>query len=166
MKEVWVQLYCSDNYEVSDMGNVRSVPRGNRKGRVLKQKLSDRYPSFNIVINGKNTTIRVHKAVYLSFNEDAINYSQNRNFVIDHINGDKTDNRLCNLELVSYQENALRYWAKQETKFPTYITDMNSRKHFYICKKIEGKSKVFGRYDTIDEAVKERDILIENGWVK
>ena len=163
MKEIWVKLYCSDRYEVSNLGNIKSLPRGNRKGRLLKKKYSDRYPSFNIVINGKHTTIRVHKAVYLSFNEDAVNYSENRNFVIDHINGDKTDNRLCNLELVSYEENAIRYWEKQKTKYPMYICDMNT-KHFYITKRINGKNKVFSRCSTLEEAIKKRDELIKNNW--
>ena len=165
MKEEWVQLYCSDRYEVSNLGRVKSLPKGNRKGRVLKLNDNDRYPFFNIVIDKKITTIRIHKAVYLSFNRDSIGYSKERELVIDHINGDKTDSRLCNLELVSYEENSIRYWKKQETKYPMYICDMNT-KNFYITKRVkaEKKQKVFGRYPTIEEAVAARDELIKNNW--
>lgn len=35
-----------------------------------------------------------------------------------------------------------------------------------IQKKINGKSKYFGSFKTLDEAKKERNRLIENGWCK
>ena len=44
--EKWTKLYCSDYYEVSDMGNVRSIERivpHARYGK-MKQKRNNEYP--------------------------------------------------------------------------------------------------------------------------
>lgn len=38
------------------------------------------------------------------------------NLVIDHLNGIKTDNRLENLEVVTRQENSLRFWSSEKGK--------------------------------------------------
>ena len=39
-------------------------------------------------------------------------------------------------------------------------------KRFYIRKNINGEKKYFGTYNTLNEALDERDKLIENGWCK
>ncbi len=167
MTEIWIKLYCSDNYEVSNMGRIRSL---NRKLKILSQSISAKYPSFTIydpTTNSKRRRIRTHKAVYHSFNSDvSLGYCRENKLVVDHIDGDKMNSKLKNLELVTYQENSLRYHKGRDNKFPTYITDMKSKNYYYISKRIKGKYKVFGRYNSIEEAVKERDRLIENGWVK
>ena len=161
MKEIWTGLYCHRNYEVSNLGRARSLDKGNRKGIIRKLgKCVNGYSNLKLVINSKHTTIRMHRAVYFSFNTGDIG----SDLVIDHLNGNKKDDRLENLELVSYQENALRYTRSIKTKFPTYITNMSSNKYFYISKKVNGKSKVFGRFNTIKEAVERRDKLINCNW--
>ena len=103
--------------------------------------------------------------MYHSFNSDvSLGYCLENKLVVDHIDGDKMNSKLENLELVTYQENALRYQKGRDNKFPTYITDMKSKNYYYISKKIKGKSKVFGKYNSIEEAIKERDELIKNNW--
>lgn len=181
MKEIWVQLYCSDIYEVSNLGRVRSLNRevkiGGKndiqsikkvKSKILSQNITSEYPSFTVydpTTNSKRKRIRTHKAVYHSFNSDvSLGYCLENKLVVDHIDGDKMNSKLENLELVTYQENALRYQKGRDNKFPTYITDMKSKNYYYISKKIKGKSKVFGKYNSIEEAIKERDELIKNNW--
>lgn len=56
--------------------------------------------------NGKKET--VHSLVWRTFNGD---YDTTL-YCIDHINGNKQDNVLTNLELVSYNENSLRAFDK------------------------------------------------------
>ena len=181
MKEEWVQLYCSDIYEVSNLGRVRSLNRevkiGGKnniqstkkvKSKILSQNITSEYPSFTIydpTTSSKRKRIRTHKAVYHSFNTSpSIEDCLSEKLVVDHIDGNKLNSSLVNLELVTYQENALRYQKSRNNKFPTYITDMKSKDYYYISKKIKGKSKVFGSYNSIEEAIKERDELIKNNW--
>lgn len=44
---------------------------------------------------------------------EAFNGEKHNEMVINHINGNKHDNRLCNLEEISHQENMLK--ASEET---------------------------------------------------
>ena len=184
MKEEWVKLYCSDIYEVSNLGRVRSLNRevkiGGKnniqstkkvKSKILSQNTSCGYPSFTIydpTTDSKRKRIRTHKAVYHSFNVNpSIEDCLLKKLVVDHIDGNKFNSSLGNLELVTYQENSLRYHKGRDNKFPTYITDMGSNgSNHYISKKIKGKSKVFGKYNCIEEAIKRRDELIKNGWIE
>ena len=43
-KEIWKDVpQYEGQYQVSSLGRVRSIPRGNRKGRVLKQFENTKY---------------------------------------------------------------------------------------------------------------------------
>jgi hypothetical protein len=98
-------------YEVSDLGNVRSldkvVPKwdGFRllKGRVLKKKLTQfGYHSVALTKNGKPKHYFVHRLVATCFidNPDTKTKTQ-----VNHIDGNKTNNAVDNLEWVSASEN-------------------------------------------------------------
>lgn len=76
---------------------------------------------------------------------------------VDHINGNRTDNRLCNLRAVDRQENMRNVarrsdnssgftgvsYAKRENRYLAYIT-------------IDKVMRVIGRFNTIEEAVAAR----------
>jgi hypothetical protein len=97
-------------YEVSDLGNVRSLPRtvmtGRagmklRKGRVLKlgtYRGGHRHVTFSR--NGITTTYQVHKVVLLAFTGPCPGGLQVR-----HLNGIPGDNRLENLAYGTPAEN-------------------------------------------------------------
>lgn len=52
--------------------------------------------------------------------------------------------------------------VKQRSREVTYILEANN--HFTIRKNINGKTKVFGVYNSREDAEFIRDLLIENGW--
>lgn len=84
-------------YEVSDLGRVRSV----KTETVRAQHTTRGYPSLNLCRGGRHRSKRVHRLVAQAF-MDAPEAGRDH---INHINGDKTDNRLQNLEWVSPGEN-------------------------------------------------------------
>lgn len=177
MKEVWIKTFCSPFYEVSNLGNVRSVDR-ERPWRFGKtQKLKGKLKSSRIekagyalcdlmLDNGKKKTVRIHQLVYHSFN----NTEPIKGMVVDHIDGDKSNNSLDNLQFITHSENCAKgkMHTERKHKLPLHIrpSDTSVSKGYRISKKFNGKQKSFGRYPTIEEAVIERDRLIENGWVK
>lgn len=99
----------ADRYEVSDQGRVRAAPlnriRGSRGGRVLFQsKDSKGYPQVSLYYGkAKRVTVKVHRLV-----ADAFLGARPDGYTVDHINGNKDDNRTENLEYVTNAENGRR----------------------------------------------------------
>ena len=102
MIEEWRQFECG-NYEVSNFGVVRRRTPGRKTypGRVLKSVLMGMgYYVVNPVICGKNFLMYVHHIVALHFMGETPGGCE-----INHIDGDKLNNRFDNLEFVSHLEN-------------------------------------------------------------
>lgn len=91
-----VKLYCCNEYSVDDLGNVYS-----KSGNILKSSINHRgYLMINLMINGKRKGLAVHKAVLNSFIEPPFKNAQ-----VNHIDGNKQNNCLSNLEWCSPKEN-------------------------------------------------------------
>lgn len=76
---------------------------------------------------------------------------------IDHINGDRGDNRIENLRLVSSFLNALnKSKAKNNTSGHCGVSFCNSRGKWQAYIEFGGKKEHLGRYDTIQEAISAR----------
>jgi len=97
---------------------------------------------INIVVNKKS--LLVHRLAWLYI------FGNFPKETIDHINMNKSDNRLCNLREASSSQNAMnrhhrlgptgrRGVAQRGDKYAAYL--MKNKEHIYI-----------GTYDTIDEA--------------
>jgi hypothetical protein len=103
-------------YQVSNLGRVRSVDRriidsfGNErfyKGKPLKPSLkSTGYYSVALCKDGNKDTAAIHRLVATAFLESDSNHTY-----IDHIDGDRTNNKLSNLRWCTQKEN-LKYAAE------------------------------------------------------
>lgn len=106
MKEIWKEIKGYPNYMVSNMGRVKSL--GNNKTRKEKilnlYKRTGGYLYVSLSKNGKLKNYRVHRLVYETFLGEIPDGMQ-----CNHINEDKTDNRLENLNLMTPKENC--NWA-------------------------------------------------------
>ena len=81
---------------VSNFGQIKNV----RSGKILKtHKVRGGYIRVNL-LNGAIIHFMVHRLVWEAFNGPIP-----KGFQINHLNEDKTDNRLCNLALVTPSEN-------------------------------------------------------------
>ena len=88
-------------YEVSSDGAVRSIPRLGSHGKELKQnKTRHGYLDVCLSKNNKKKRFKVHRLVALAFIANDLNKPE-----VNHKNGVKTDNRVCNLEWVTRSEN-------------------------------------------------------------
>jgi hypothetical protein len=91
-----------DDYAVSNYGNVLST-KSTRRRRQLKLALTVwGYPFACLCKNNKRHSLVVHRIVWQAFHGKIENGLQ-----INHIDGNKKNNRLENLELVTAQENSI-----------------------------------------------------------
>lgn len=84
---------------VSDQGRVKSLLRDGRILKATKDKKG--YLRLRVTLDRKRYAFKVHRLVASAFIENPDNKPQ-----VNHINGDKSDNRAANLEWSSNIENA------------------------------------------------------------
>ena len=94
MGEIWKQ-YQDSPYQVSTLGRVKG-----HRGQILKSTERNGYLRFSMYDNSKKRQVSIHRLVAETF----IDNPQNKP-IINHINGIKSDNRVENLEWVTYSEN-------------------------------------------------------------
>lgn len=95
--EIWKQIDYFPNFEVSTLGRVRNI----RTGNILKAHNAGKgYMVVHISKDGKLHCPKIHKLVAEAFIDNPENKTQ-----IDHINCDRTDNRVENLRWVTAKEN-------------------------------------------------------------
>jgi|DEB0MinimDraft_6_1074348.scaffolds.fasta_scaffold01595_11 hypothetical protein len=112
MKEIWKDIPEYEGfYQASNLGNIRSLDRiiddkkskRTYKGRILRQiEHSGGYKTVTLSKDGKAIPNYVHRLVMLAFKGF-------QKLDVDHLNMNKKDNRLINLEYVSRLENIKRF---------------------------------------------------------
>ena len=96
-EEIWQECPQYPTWEFSNFGQVRNNLTKKHYGK--GQKTSEGY--YSIAIDN-DTRLKVHRGVMMSF----MPIENPQNFVVDHINGQRGDNRLDNLRWVFQTENA------------------------------------------------------------
>lgn len=100
MQEVWRQIKgCEGAYEISSFGRVKSLKSG--KPLIMKPKVeSNGYLRISLYNNKKGRSVLVHKLVAEAFLGQRPDGMQ-----VNHIDGDKTNNKVDNLEYCTCSEN-------------------------------------------------------------
>jgi len=125
-------------YAVDENANVWSY----RKNGLLKQTLDNRgYHVVNLCKDKKVKKHFVHRLVAQAYLDD---YSED--LQVDHIDGNRINNKLENLRMVTHQQNQWNHtkakgyaWHKRDKKWIAYIT-------------VNYKLKYLGYFDTEAEA--------------
>ena len=146
--EIWKDIKGFEGkYQVSNFGRVKSIERLDSIGRTVKERFLK--PSFSrggylcvgLCFSGKSKLYKVHRLVWEAFKGPIPDGLQ-----INHIDEDKTNNKLENLELVTPKENC-NYGTRNERVSKS---------------KINGKkSKPVLQYDLNGNLIKEWPSLME-----
>ena len=109
--EVWKDIKGYEGlYQASNLGRIRTLFYQNNivykkyyREKILKQKKSkDNSLRVELYKNGKHKTFLVHRLIAFTFYNKDIN---NHNLTVNHIDGNRLNNNIENLELISLVDN-------------------------------------------------------------
>lgn len=133
-------------YKINKKGQVKSF-----NGKLLKGGLNDKgYLYYHLTKSKYNSKkIACHKLMAITF----LNHKPcGHKVVVDHINNNREDNRLENLQLVSNRINCTKD-AKSKSGM-VGVSFMKNRSKYRARIKINGKEVHLGLYKTSEEASK------------
>ena len=147
MKEIWKDVVGYEGrYLISNTGKLKSIIKN--KEKLLKGNLSSKgyiQYTLNWKLKKNPNGYRAHQLVaqaFLGHKPDGMN------FVIDHINDNKLDNRIENLQIVSQRFNSCKTQGKYSSQYKGVCWEKNKKK-WGSSIRINGKSKHLGYF--IDE---------------
>ena len=94
--EIYKPIKDYDNYSISNLGNVKN----NTNNKLLKIQKSSRYSTIGLNHNSKTNAFLIHRLVAQAYIPNPENKEQ-----VNHIDGNKANNLLCNLEWMTQSEN-------------------------------------------------------------
>ena len=101
MKEVWRDIPGYEGYyQASNLGNIKSLPKKYKPlGRILKPQQRNNYLIVSLSRDGKSKSQSVHRIIMKTFKGES-------NLTVNHIDGNKHNNKLENLEYCTPRDNS------------------------------------------------------------
>ena len=164
-EEIWKDIPGYEGlYQVSNFGNAKSLDRiiyrsnilVNRKGKLLNLILNSSCGYYRIKIQGK--AYSVHKLVAMAFLDHIPN---GMNKIIDHIDNNPLNNRLCNLQIVDVRTNVSKD-VKNASSIYTGVSYDKERKKWASNIVINKKRIALGRYEKEEMAAELYQLALQN----
>lgn len=138
MEEIWKDIEGYEGlYQVSDLGNVRSLKfSGGNKVKLLKQNTNRGYKQVTLRKNGKMKTCKVHRLVAMAFISNPNNYKE-----VNHKDENPSNNDVSNLEWCTSEYNknyGTRNERASESKRGKHHSEETKKK---ISESLKGKYK-------------------------
>jgi hypothetical protein len=151
MKETWKPIKKYEGlYEVSNLGNVRSLPRNTTKGRILKIGIRRGYAKVTLYKDGVSCQCSVHRLVAESFIPNPL-----RKPMVNHIDENRLNNSVANLEWCTHIENCIHGTANERMR----KAQINRHDLSRAVKQFEKNGDFVCEFESIREAERETQIL-------
>lgn len=164
--EVWKDIVDFPNYQISNLGNIKSLKRKMiLKARPVKKK--NNYICYDVCLYNNTQALGFHKKIHRLVAEAFIPNPENKS-EIDHIDRNPSNNNVNNLRWATKSENMLNIGIRSD--------NTSGEKNVYFCKQknkwtikqmIDGKETSYGFYNTKEEAIKAKktgnyNLLVSN----
>lgn len=153
-EERWLPIVGYENYEVSDLGRVRNVKSGKIK---ISYTEKTGYITFCLSKNGKQKTELCHRLVLKTF------FPIDEKLDCDHINHDKSDNRLCNLRWATKSQNSRNVKKRKGTSQYLGVSWSKTFNKWRVNCRLNLKDKYIGLFDDEHDAGRAyNEFIIKN----
>ena len=149
MQEIWKKIITPDgiyeNYQVSNLGNIRSLNYNHTgKEKILKQN-ENRYGYMQVRLckNSETKNYTVHRLVAMAFMPNVMNYK-----CIDHRDTNKHNNNVLNLVWCTQKQNANNELSKKKMS--------KSQKGKHRTEETKKKISVANKGKTLSEETKNK----------
>ena len=153
--EIWKQIKGYEKlYEISNYGNIRSLKRNNTNGRQLSKNFGARgYYQVTLSKNNVRKTARIHRLVAETFIPNV-----EKKEIVNHIDGNKLNNNVDNLEWCTEKENVNHAWKNNLCS----VSEKHREVARETCRK-NGKlnTKKVNQYDKNKKYIKQWESIIE-----
>lgn len=150
------ELLRAFSYDESSGALVRKVAKGSRWGRVGETAGTKPSQKRYVRVNVASKQFSAHRLIWVMVHgDDAIPAGM----VVDHVNGNKSDNRLSNLRLaLPWQNTANAHSSRNPKTGVRGVYRVKGRKSRPYCAEVRaGGRRVFYKYfPTVEEAAKAR----------
>lgn len=159
MQELWKPVPGYEGiYEVSNLGSIKSLERkvmfkcGKRfytQNESIKKPTLDEngYLYVNLYRDSKKKSFKLHQIVAMAFLDHK---PSGVNVVVDHIDNNRLNNHLSNLQVITQRENS----TKDKGKVCTGAYKYTNYDGYFSSIRINGKSVYLGSFKTEYEAAK------------
>jgi len=149
LQEIWKSVDGYPNTEVSNLGNLRSLFRG-----VIKPRATYVNKNGYEMVGLQNKSERKHKRVHVLVSEAFIG-PKDKNMDVNHIDGNKLNNTLDNLEYMSRSDN-----CKHAFRLGLSYTPFRERGESH-CRSILSNSDVLSMRDKFSHGETRRNLATE-----
>lgn len=181
--EIWKPVVGYENlYQVSSYGRIKSLPRrvkcsqGKRltNEKILSTKVSCKkvYPSIGLTDGVNRKTYKLHQVVAMAF----LDFKPNgHKIVVDHIDDNKHNNNVENLQLLTPRENSIKASLTRKSKSKYVgVRKLNSgNKRFTAIARNEKGQVNLGYFYTEEEAsqryieeIKRMGLVLDEKFIK
>lgn len=151
--ERFIQIKGFENYEISSLGNVKNKI----KNRLLKPNISKRgYIVVKLVNKEVRKTKCIHRLMGIYFLNDGID----GDFIVDHIDNNKLNNNLSNLQLTTKRINSTKDRKSITGENCIYFSKSKNKTAYRVRIKIGKERKSFGTFNNINDAINTRNLIL------
>ena len=162
--EVWKDIEGYEGlYQVSTCGNIKSLAKSRKNGngryyiqkeKLLKQSFTTTgYKKVELYKDGKRKSFKVHRLVAIAFIPNPDNKPE-----VNHIDGNKINNNIDNLEWVTSSENSIHAY---ETGLSPNKKELDEIRIIELYNKGTSKEEISRMFDVSNVVIAR--ILEENG---